>query len=241
MAPAPVEIVTAVILLLRPAVVNRFAVQAAAIFLPVEPILAGQLDAALVALALFEVRRQPAHAVLLRKLGADGVEALRVLVRRDGERRAEIVEPVRPCLPRRLLETQTEAYRAARAALRLTLEAADGVDVALPVIIAREQRHRLRRREAANELLLPVETAVIFRARLDVRIVVQHGHAKIPREVLEHVAAARTAAAVQQQARLFLRRERGEQRIELFLIVFFHKRHPPVSIAHTRTECQRSS
>ena len=81
MAPAPVEIVTAVILLLRPAVVNRFAVQAAAIFLPVEPILARQLNAALVALALFEVRRQPAHAVLLRKLGADGVEALRVLVR----------------------------------------------------------------------------------------------------------------------------------------------------------------
>ena len=102
----------------------------------------------------------------------------------------------------------------------------------------REQLHRLRRREAADELLLPVETAVVFRARLDVRVIVQHGHAKIPREVLEHVAAARAAAALKQQARLALRREGSEQRIELFLIVFFHKRHLPDSIAHPRAEYQ---
>ena len=229
---------TAVIILPRRRVVNRFAVQTAAVFLPVEAVLFGQLDAALIALALFEVRRQPAHAVLLRQLRADGVEPLRVLVRRDGERRAEKVEPVRARLPRRLLQTQAEAHRAARAALRLALEAADGVDVALPVIIAREQVHRLRRRELTDELPLPVEAAVIFVPRLDVRVIIQHGHAKIPREVLEHVAATRAAAALQQQARLALRREGSEQRIELFLIVFFHKRHLPDSIAHPRAEYQ---
>ena len=118
------------------------------------------------------------------------------------------------------------------------VEAADGVDVALPVIIAREQVHRLRRRELTDELPLPVEAAVIFVPRLDVRVIIQHGHAKIPREVLEHVAAARAAAALQQQARLALRREGSEQRIELFLIVFFHKRHLPDSIAHPRAEYQ---
>ena len=40
------------------------------------------------------------------------------------------------------------------------------------------------------------------------------------------------------QARLALRREGSEQRIELFLIVFFHKRHLPDSIAHPRAEYQ---
>ena len=185
-----------------------------------------------------EVRRQPAHAILLRQLRADGVESLRVLVRRDGERRAEKVEPVRPCLPRRLLQAQAEAHRAARAALRLALEAADGVDIALPVIIAGEQLDRLRRRELADQFPLPVEAAVILAARLDVRVIIQHGHAKISREVLEHVAAARAAAAMQQQARLALRREGGKQRVELFLIVFFHKRHLPDSIAHPRAEYQ---
>ena len=155
------------------------------------------------------------------ELLSEGVDAHRVFIPGERERRAEVVEAVLPRQLRRLLQTQAEADGTAFPALGLVLEARDrGVILSAPPGLD-EDPDRSSETHLFDELPLGAQTPVKLRLRIEVGIVPQERHIEIPRQVLEHRAGAGAAAAVQQNAGP-PPLERADDPVQLFLIIPFH-------------------
>ena len=174
---------------------------AAAVELPVKSVFFTEFYRAVFAVALLEVRRQPAHADGAAYLLADAVYEHRVLMARQCQCRAEIVELIVLGEARRFQQAQPEALGAALAALRLVLKPLYALVIVLALPRLCKHTDLVGKSHALDELDLSLEAAVKFLLRVDIGVIPQQRHVEILREIFQHRAGAGAAAAVQQHSR----------------------------------------
>ena len=155
------------------------AVNAAAEILPVQLVDAGQLDGALVAAPLFEIRGQEPDAVLLGQCRAACVDVGGVLVGADGQRGGEPVTALGQAELCRLLHPLGDAPSAPFAPLRGILRPTDCLCVHCRIVCAGDQGHRMLHRQSGNEPFLLRKPPGILRRGINVWIVVKQGDLKI--------------------------------------------------------------
>ena len=142
-----------------------------------------------------------AHPVFFARFLADAVQKLRILVRTHGKSGREVVEAVLFGLESRALEPQIKAFFTPRAALALLLIALCGFGELPVVIFAFEEFYAVLGRQQGDYSALLAEPVFVFLGGVDVGVEVEHGDVEIFRQIFEHIAAARPAAAVKQQGR----------------------------------------
>ena len=122
-------------------------------------------------------------------------------MRAHGKGGREIVEAVLLRLLRRALETQIKALFAPRTTLTLLLISLCRVGELRMIIFTFEHFYIVLRGQERYYPALFAEPVFIFLCGVDVRVEVEHGDIKIFCQIFEHITAARSAAAVQQQGR----------------------------------------
>ena len=171
---------------------------AAAIGLAIEPEFLSARNGELEALALLEVLGKKGRAALLRNLAPHGKHHLARLVRRDGKRSGERVEPVRGRPFRRLAEIVAEAPRAPLALLRRVLEAL--CDLLEPVGVVVGKR-RERNAVVSGEPFGLRAPMLEFLGSVDVGVGEKHRHFP-PRVLQPRHARARARPAADMEHRL---------------------------------------
>ena len=173
----------------------------AAVELAVDVVLLAQLDGAVLPVALFEVRGEPARAESRRGLLAQGVDAHSVLVPRESQRGAKVVKAALGGQLRRLLQTQAEALGAALSALRLVFQTRDaGVIVPAPVRL-KQDTDPVGKAHVRHELFKRLPALFKFRFGVDVGVIPQQRQVKMLRQIFQHGTGAWAAADMQQHPR----------------------------------------
>ena len=176
---------------------------APAVILPVQAVPGGQLGAALEAVFLFEIRRQPAHAILRGKRFSQFTQPNGVFVRADGQRGGEIIVSARRRGLCSAAQAQPVAFIAAAPALGDVLQPFHGRVKFRGRVRLRQNIHRAGQRHLLHKAgKLPRAVGVFLRG-VDVGIVVVRRDGKMGRKIFQHIAGTGRAAAVQQQAGRF--------------------------------------
>ena len=140
------------------------------------------------------------YAELGFQLLPDGIDALGIFMRADGQCGGEPVEAVLTGVLRRPAHPQPVADRAPAAPLRLVFKAGDSRVELLRVIVVLYHGHA-QRMGCCHELLQFLAAAVVFFRRPCVGVIVKHRDLKILAQLFQHGAGTGPAAGVQQQAR----------------------------------------
>ena len=171
-----------------------------------------------------------AHAEFFPGLLADFVKLLRVFERTYRERCCEKVKAVFLCVPGGPFKPQPEAGKAPLAALPDMLKTFDRGIKLLRLAFHFNKRYGIFCRQSGNKLFLFGNPAFIFPGRKKVRVVVKHGDFKILRQIFKAVAAARSAAGMEQQRRhnaVFFVLFNYFFKLFLEITVRLHKAYPP--------------
>ena len=121
-------------------------------------------------------------------------------MRADCQRRPEKVKTVLRGLPGRFFKPQPEANGAAPSVFRLLFQTCGGGKERLRVIL-RSQKLYAGQPDGLNQLPLRGQPLVKFRSGPDVGIEKKNGDVHIPAEIVQHIAGAGAAAALQQKPR----------------------------------------
>ena len=142
----------------------------------------------------------------------------------DGECGGVVVEAAESRETGGLPETQFEAPGAPRAALRLVFQSGGRPEKGAMVVRGDLKSDRMGIIGAGQKELHGVGPARILLRRVHIRVVVEQRDPEIPGQILQHVAAAGAAAAVEEQGGdlpglpVLL-----DDSVHLPLIVFFHR------------------
>ena len=130
----------------------------------------------------------------------DGIDALGIFMRADGQCGGEPVKAVLTGVLRCPAHPQPVADRAPAAPLRLVFKAGDGGVELLRVVVVFHHGHA-QRMGCRHELLQFLAAAVVFLCRPGVGVIVKHCDLKILAQPFQHCAGAGAAAGVEQKAR----------------------------------------
>ena len=166
------------------------------------------------------------HPVFFRNLFANLVQHVRALQRTDAQCCGEKVEVVLFCSLRSPFKSQIKAYAAPIPAFCTLFEPFYRIVKLFWLKLGVHECHLVFCRQLVYKQLLFGFPFEIFIFGVYVRVVIKNGNLKIVGEILQHVTAARRAAAVDEQFRnCACCREVCYQFVKFFLIIaFLHKK-----------------
>ena len=218
------------------------AVNTAAIILPVQLIFAAVGNALGITAFFLEIAGQERNTLLAAHPPADLVEPLRVFVRADGQRGAEIIISARRSRPGRSAQAQLIAAAAALTRLGVVLVAAGDRGKLFRLVGALQQGDRCLQRQLRQQTAQLLQPERILPAGGNIGVIKIGRGIKCLAQVRKAIAAAGGAARLDQQARAFFFGGKGQQQgVQLLVIVFAPSTAPlRVDSRAERRECPSS-
>lgn len=203
---------------------------ASAVVLPVQAVFSGKLSGTFVAVSLFEIAGKPVDMVFQRKFFSDFIQLLRVFQRTDGQRCGKVIAVPFSGRACRFGKPQAIAGKTSLPPFGELFHSSGTVIECFRKINALCKIDGVPGGKFLYKADLFLHTGMIFRCRINIRVIVKDCDFKIFRQIFQHIAAARGAAGVQKKRwNLLFAIQFLNEFIQFFLeISFIHTDIPPL-------------